>query len=154
MTSLAERKQSEHLRHGLECYCCVHFPRCMATWKIHTKITRSWAHKQFITAVHTQSSTWWRHQMETFPRYWPFVRGIHRSSVNSLHKDQWGGTLMFSLTCAPINGWVNNREAGDLRHHRAHYDVMVMIRCGRDNLFNVPVTVSAFSLCVVAEKQI
>ena len=25
-----------------------------------------------------------------------------------------------------INGWVNNREAGDLRHHRAHYDVIVM----------------------------
>ena len=25
-----------------------------------------------------------------------------------------------------INGWVNNREAGDLRHHRGHYDVNVM----------------------------
>ena len=25
-----------------------------------------------------------------------------------------------------INGWVNNREAGDLRRHRAHYDVIVM----------------------------
>ena len=28
------------------------------------------------------------------PRYWPFVRGIHRSSVNSPHKDQWRGALM------------------------------------------------------------
>ena len=28
------------------------------------------------------------------------------------HKGQWRGTLMFSLTCAWINGWVNNREAG------------------------------------------
>ena len=27
-----------------------------------------------------------------------------------------------------INGWVNNREAGDLRRHRAHYDVIVMPR--------------------------
>ena len=26
-----------------------------------------------------------------------------------------------------INGWVNNPEAGDLRRHRAHYDVIVMI---------------------------
>ena len=26
-----------------------------------------------------------------------------------------------------INGWVNNREAGDLRRHRARYDVIVMI---------------------------
>ena len=33
---------------------------------------------------------------------------------------------MFSLICAWINGWVNNREAGDLRRHRAHYDVIVM----------------------------
>ena len=28
--------------------------------------------------------------------------------------------------CAWINGWVKNREAGDLRCHRAHYDVTVM----------------------------
>ena len=59
----------------------------------------------------------WRH----FPRYWTFVRGIHRSLVNSPHKGQWRGALVFSL-----NGWVNNREAGDLRRYRAHYDVTVM----------------------------
>ena len=64
----------------------------------------------------------WKH----FPRYWPFVRGIHRSPVNSPHKGQWRGALMFSLICARINGWVNNGEAGDLRHHSAHYDVIVM----------------------------
>ena len=44
-----------------------------------------------------------------FPRYWPFVRGIHRSPVNSPYKGQY-------------------REAGDLiRYHRAHYDVTVML---------------------------
>ena len=64
----------------------------------------------------------WKH----FPRYWPFVRGIHRPPVNSPHKGQWRGALMFSLICVWINGWVNNREAGDLRCHRAHYDVIVM----------------------------
>ena len=32
---------------------------------------------------------------------------------------------MFSLICARINGWVNTREAGDLRRNRAHYDVIV-----------------------------
>ena len=72
---------------------------------------------------------WWRHQMETFshfPRYWPFVRGIHRSPVNSPHKGQWRGALMFTLICTRINGWVNNREAGDLRRHRAHNNVIVM----------------------------
>ena len=61
----------------------------------------------------------WKH----FPRYWPFVRGIHRSPVNSPHKGQWRGALMFSLICVWINDWVNNREAGDLSCYRAHYDV-------------------------------
>ena len=66
----------------------------------------------------------WKH----YPRYWSFVRGrgIHWSPVNSPHKGQWRGALMFSLICAWINGWVNNREAGNLRRHRAHYDVTVM----------------------------
>ena len=66
--------------------------------------------------------TKWKH----FPRYWSFVRGIHRSPVNSPHKGQWRGALMFTLICARINGWVNNREAGDLRRNRAHYDVIVI----------------------------
>ena len=61
-----------------------------------------------------------------FPRYLPFVRGIHRSPVNSPHKGQWRGALMFSLISFWINGCVNNREAGDLRRYRAHYDVTVM----------------------------
>ena len=54
------------------------------------------------------------------------VRGIHRSPVNSPHKGQWRGALMFPLICAWINGCINNREAGDLRRYRAHYDVIVM----------------------------
>ena len=62
-----------------------------------------------------------------FPRYWSFVRGIHRSSVKSPHKGQWRGTLKFSLICVWINGWVNNREAGDLRHYPTHDDVTVML---------------------------
>ena len=62
-----------------------------------------------------------------FPRYWPFVRGIHRSPVNSPHKGQWRGALMLSLICVWINGWVNNREVGDLRRYRAHYDVIAMV---------------------------
>ena len=56
----------------------------------------------------------WKH----FLRYWPFVRGIHRS--------RWRGALMFSFIDVWINDWVNNREAGDLRRQRGHYDVIVM----------------------------
>ena len=64
----------------------------------------------------------WKH----FPRYWSFVRGINRSPVISYHKGQWRRALMFSLTCAWLNGWVNSGEAGDLRHHCAHYDDTVV----------------------------
>ena len=61
-----------------------------------------------------------------FPRYRPFVWGIHRSPVNCPTKGQWRGALMFSLACAWINVWVNNREAGNLRRHGTHCDVTVI----------------------------
>ena len=65
----------------------------------------------------------WKH----FPRYWPFVWGIHRSPVNSPHKGQWRGAF-FDLRW--INAWINNLEAGDLRRFRAHYDATVMKQRG------------------------
>ena len=34
----------------------------------------------------------WKH----FSRYWPFLRGIHRSPVNSPHQGQWRRALMCS----------------------------------------------------------
>ena len=64
----------------------------------------------------------WKH----FPRNWPYVRRIHRSSVNSPHKGQRRGALMFSLICAWPNSWANTRIAGDLRRNRAHFDLTVM----------------------------
>ena len=79
-------------------------PFCWASWCLHDNVIK------------------WKH----FLRNWPFVRGIHRSPVNSPHKGQWRGALMFSLICVGIKDWVNNCEAGDLRRHRANYDVIVM----------------------------
>ena len=73
--------------------------------------------------------SWWRHPMEHFQHYWPFVREIHRSTVDSSNKGQWRGALMYSLICAWTNGWVYNGNAGDLRPHRVHYDVAIMV-CG------------------------
>ena len=78
--------------------------------------------KRCLRPVNHDDVIKWKH----FPRYSPFVRGIHRSPVNSPYRGQWRRSLMFSLICAWINGWVNNREAGDLRRHRSHYDVTVM----------------------------
>ena len=51
---------------------------------------------------------------------------IHKSLMNSPHKGQWRGALMFSLICVWTSDWVNNGKAGDLRRHHAHYDVIVM----------------------------
>ena len=62
-----------------------------------------------------------------FPRYWPFVRGILRKPGNSPHKGQWRRALMLSLICARSDGWINNRDADDLRRHHVHYDPTAMI---------------------------
>ena len=73
------------------------------------------------------SDSWWRHQMETFFALLALCAGNSPIPVNSPHKGQWRGSLMLSLICVWMNGCVNNRETGDLRRHRAHYDVRVMI---------------------------
>ena len=67
-----------------------------------------------------------------FPRYWPFLWGIHRWPLNSPHKGQCRGALMFSLISALTNGWGNKWDAGDLIRHRAHFDVIVIIAIGLD----------------------
>ena len=77
----------------------------------------------FIVCPNPDDVVKWKH----FPRYWPLVRGIYRSAVNSPHKGQWRGALIFSLICAWTNGWINIRDAGDLRRNGAHHDVTVMI---------------------------
>ena len=74
----------------------------------------------------------WKH----LRRYWPLVRGIHRSSVNSPHKGQWRGALMFFMICVWINGWVNNRGTGDLRRYCAYYDFTVMLLGCKPHLKN------------------
>ena len=57
---------------------------------IHSKTTMV----TVITTMHDDVIKW-----KHFPRNWPFVRGIHRSPVNSPNKGQWRGALMFSLIC-------------------------------------------------------
>ena len=69
---------------------------------------------------------WWRHRMETFSALLAICAGNSPVPVNSPHKGQWRGALVFSLICVWIHDRVNNREAGDLRRYRAHHDVTVM----------------------------
>ena len=70
--------------------------------------------------------------MEPFSALLTLCAGNSPVSVNSPHKGQWRGALMLSLICFWINGWVNNREAGDLKRHRGHYDVIVMLLAFRE----------------------
>ena len=49
----------------------------------------------------------WKH----FPRYWPFVRGIHRSPVNSPEKGQWHRALMFFFYVR-LNKWLSKQSLG------------------------------------------
>ena len=79
-----------------------------------------------LEGLKTLNLAWWRHQMETFSALLALCAGNSPIPANSPHKGQWRGALMFSLICARIKHWVNNREAGDLRRHRGHYDVNVM----------------------------
>ena len=65
----------------------------------------------------------WKH----FPRYWPIVRGIHQSRWNPRARPVTRSFDVF-FYLRLNNGWVNNRETGDLRRHRAHYDVIVIVR--------------------------
>ena len=74
-----------------------------------------WSHRRHDDVIK------WKH----FQRHWPLVRGIHRSPVNSPHKGQWRGALMFFI-CVRIKGRGYYREAGDLSRHRTHYGVTVM----------------------------
>ena len=64
----------------------------------------------------------WKHS----PRYWPFVRGIPRSPLNSPHKANGAELWCFLRSTPCLNGWVNIDDVGDLRRHGAHYDVIVM----------------------------
>ena len=91
--------------------CMVNFASCNGSFRLH------------LGGV-----SWWHHQMETFSVLLALWAGNSLLLVNSSHKDQWRGALVFSLICAWINDWVNNREAGDLRRHRGHYNVNVKFK--------------------------
>ena len=63
---------------------------------------------------------WWRHQMKTFPHYWPLVPDEFPA------KGQWRGALMFSLILRLNKRLSKQSWDGDLRRHRAHYNAIVM----------------------------
>ena len=77
---------------------------------------------------------WWRYQMETFSALLAICAGNSPVPGEFPPKGQWRRVLMYSLICVWINSWVNNRDDGDLRRYRAHYDVIVMIAVNIDKI--------------------
>ena len=76
---------------------------------------------KFISIRHSKCMIFplarWRHQMEKNSALLAICAGNSPVPVNSPHKGQWRGALVFSLISAWINGWVNNLEAGDMRRN-------------------------------------
>ena len=93
--------------------------RVLMSW---LPLPRSPGHQQPLHEQHHDDVIKCKH----FTCYWLYVRGIRQSLVNSPHKGQWRGALMFSLIYAWTSGRANNRDACDLRRHHAHYGVTVM----------------------------
>ena len=104
------------------------------THKIQTCFTiLHWYGRKCRINMYTSNRKWspnhddlikWKH----FPHCWPFVWEIHQSAVNSPHNKVSNAELWsFFLNSAWTNGWVNNRDTGNLRRHRGYYDVTVMI---------------------------
>ena len=99
-----------------ECQCLVSI-----------KAVRSWKYGNWLGHV---THTWLRHQMEAFSALLALYAG--NSPVTGEFPSQGPATRSFDLFF-DLNGWVNNRDAANLRRHLAHYDVTVM-------LFNFPLT--------------
>ena len=78
---------------------------------------------EFIEKTHYNGFSWWRHQMETFSALLALCAGNSSVTGELPTQGQWRGALKFSLICAWIHGWVNNREAGNLvKCRKAHYN--------------------------------
>ena len=70
-------------------------------------------------------SSWWRHHMETFSALLALCVGNSPVAGEFPAQRPMAQSFVFFMR-ASINGWVNNREPGDPRRHRAHCDVIVM----------------------------
>ena len=85
------------------------------------------------------------------PRDWPFVRDMHRSQVDSLHKGQWRGTLLFSLICAWRRWWLETPSRSLWRHCN-----LIKTWCEPRELFcslKVPIKICLYNLCSLSHDS-
>ena len=80
---------------SVECCFGAYFPRCCATRKINTKITLPWAHKQFVTRVHTSINMYTRmvlnstHQFVSVKMLLMFIMTMYLEMTDTLPSDHW-----------------------------------------------------------------
>ena len=114
--------------------CCLTVPSHYLNqcWLLTTEILWNPLERTFTAT--TQAIIWWaqifplrRHQMETFSALLAICAG--NSPVPGEFPTQRPVTRSFDVyfDLRPNKRWVNNREVGDLRRNRAHYDVIVML---------------------------
>ena len=104
------------------CYCCLLQLTVSNNWKCFR-----WAYSFLPTR--------WRHQMKIF--FGLLAICVRSSQVSGEFPSQRpvSGDFDVFFELHLNNDWVNNHEAGDLRHHHAHYDIILM------NILNNCVTV-------------
>ena len=74
------------------------------------------------------TGTWWVIKWKRFPRYWPFVRGIHRSPVNSPHTKASDAEFDVSFDLH-LNKRLNKQSWGWwFETSSAHCDVIVLMK--------------------------
>ena len=90
-------------------------------------------HSCNITLTNQCKYPWWPHQMDTLSALLAICAGNSpvTDEFPAKRSEMWSFDIFFDLR--PKNGWVNNREAGDLRCHLAQYDIIVMSTCGQYN---------------------
>ena len=107
-----------HVRHQDITYTYKHY--------LSERGTKLTSFRKWTGNVHDDVIKW-----KYFPRYWPFVQGFTGDRWSPRTKASDAELWCFLWPAPWINGWVNNREAGDLRRHRAHCDVIVMLSAER-----------------------
>ena len=107
------------------CFPCLSVTQKLSCWWF----TMPWSSCDIIVMcrVVCKILSWWCGQMDTFSALLALCAG--NSLFTSEFPAQRPVTRSFDVffICAWINDWENNRKAGDLRRHLAHYDVIVMI---------------------------
>ena len=98
--------------------------------------------------------SWWRHQMETFSALLVLCAG--NSSVTcefpSLRPVMRSFDVFFDLRLDKRLS--NNRDAGDLKRHRGHYDVIVMIFTFNSHIPVISIPCSYFSEWIAHQLRV